>query len=317
VVNFAMIFPGQGSQSVGMLADLAVVFPEVENLFERASSLLGYDLWQMIQSDPHHQLDQTEYTQPAVFVADLAVLSCWEVLGGGKPSLVAGHSLGEYAALVCAESLIFEDALSLVAERGRQMQHAVRQGLGAMAALIGLENKQIELICHDAAQGAVLSPANFNAIGQTVIAGESRAVERAILLAKKAGAKMAQLIPVSVPSHCALMEPAARALQDKLKQTPISPPQLPVIQNFSVSSSLDPEKIREGLLEQLTQPVRWVETIQFFVEQKIDLLIECGPGKILSGLNKRISQQIFSYPTQTPLLLEAAVAVTKGEEHDK
>jgi len=289
-LNFAMIFPGQGSQSVGMLADLAQHFPQVKSVFDRASAVLEYDLWELTQTDPDHKLGHTQYTQPALLAADVAVWECWLAQGGALPSIMAGHSLGEYSALVCAEALNFEDAIRLVSARGRYMQAAVAPGEGAMAAIVGLEMHQILELCAKAATYGVVSPANYNSIGQTVVAGQTVAVQQVVEEALTIGAKLAKILPVSVPSHCALMDPAAHQLRHDLAKIELHKPKIPVLQNADISVHTDTTIIRQLLVDQLTSPVRWVETIEIFVEQnRVQLMIECGPGKVLAGLNKRIT----------------------------
>lgn len=292
----AFLFPGQGSQSVGMLFDVASTHPVVEETFARASAVLGYDLWKLIQEGPEEKLNQTEYTQPALLTSSVAL---WHIYQGTQtplPNYLAGHSLGEYSALVCAHALDFEAAVQLVADRGQYMQEAVKPGEGAMAAIIGLTNEQVAQVCLQAAQGEIASPANFNAIGQVVIAGHTEAVLRAIDLAKKAGAKIAKQIPVSVPSHCELMRPAAERLAMRLANIHIKAPQIPVIHNVDVRTYDSAEEIRSALIRQLYCPVRWVETIQYLVKNGVKTAIECGPGKILAGLNKRIDDGFATFP---------------------
>lgn len=292
--TMAFVFPGQGSQSVGMLADLAVDFKEVRETFDEATAVLGYDLWELVQKGPAEELDKTVYTQPALLAASCAI---WRILQSENliiPCMLAGHSLGEYTALVCANALAFSDAVSLVAARGKYMQEAVAPGLGAMAAVIGLDEDTVTDICQQAVQSQeeVLSPANFNSVGQIVIAGHAAAVQRAIYLAKEHGAKMTLLIPVSVPSHCSLMEPAARRLSELLAVLPLQLPRIPVINNADVRPYESLEAIRDGLVRQLYSPVRWVETIQYFVRSGVTQIVECGPGKVLTGLNKRIDKNL-------------------------
>lgn len=293
--SFAILFPGQGSQSIGMLSDLAKQHPQVKTIFSQASDILNYDLWDLVQNGPAEKLDQTEYTQPALLAADVAVYECWKLTNNTTPQFMAGHSLGEYAALVCAEALQFSDAISLVAARGKFMQAAVKPGEGAMAAIVGLNDAIVEAICDEASasnNGNECSPANYNSIGQIVIAGTTAAVEKAILLAQEKGAKLAKKIPVSVPSHCALMQSAADKMAEKLKLIDIKIPKIPVIQNADVKSFNSPVEIRDALIDQLVSPVRWVETIQYMISQNVKTFIECGPGKVLAGLNKRISREI-------------------------
>lgn len=290
--KIAFVFPGQGSQSVGMLAELATQYSIVEATFNEASKVLGFDLWQLVQQGPVEALNKTEITQPALLAASVAI---WRVLQTEKclsPVIMAGHSLGEYSALVCANSLDFAAAIKLVAERGRFMQEAVPEGQGAMAALVGLPDDKVAEICANAAQGKIISPANYNAIGQIVIAGESDAIDRAIALAGEAGAKLAKRIPVSVPSHCALMKPAAERLAKRLATISCVAPQIPIINNVDVRVETETQAIKDALIKQLYSSVRWVETIQLMAKQRIQLIIECGPGKVLAGLNKRIEADI-------------------------
>lgn len=292
MTHFALLFPGQGSQSVGMLSDLSQQFSEVKTIFDRASAILGYDLWDLVQNDPAEQLHQTEFTQPALLAADVAIFECWKKTATTRPVVMAGHSLGEYAALVCADAMAFEDAIALVSLRGKYMQDAVVPGAGAMAAIVGLDDAVVVAVCAEASAVGVVSAANYNSIGQIVIAGETTAVEKAITLAQEKGAKIAKKIPVSVPSHCALMQPAADRLAEKLKTITIHAPRIPVIQNADVAAFQEPEKIRAALIQQLIAPVRWVETIQAMMQQGVTHFYECGPGKVLCGLNKRISKEI-------------------------
>jgi [acyl-carrier-protein] S-malonyltransferase len=289
----AIVFPGQGSQSVGMLADAAANFPEIAATFAEASEVLGYDLQNLVFAGPAEELNQTVHTQPALLAASYAVWRILSTRGALKPAVLAGHSLGEYTALVCAKSLGFQDAIKLVAARGQFMQEAVVAGTGAMAAIIGLEDEVVAQICESARNhNEILSPANYNSVGQVVIAGDEAAVNRAIPMAKEKGAKMAVLIPVSVPSHCALMKPAAERLATLLATLPIQTPEIPVINNVDVSVYQDAASIRDGLVRQLFLPVRWVEIIQAFIKMHVTQIIECGPGKVLTGLNKRIDKTL-------------------------
>lgn len=313
--HLAFIFPGQGSQSVGMLNEIAQQFPQIIKTFAESSAILNYDLWQLVQQGPEEILNQTEKTQPALLASSVAIWRVWQTQQGAMPSLLAGHSLGEYSALVCAQALDFSDAIKLVAARGRFMQEAVPTGKGAMAAIVGLENNIVNEICEKAAQGEIVSPANYNSIGQVVIAGETAAVQRAIELAKQANAKMAKLLAVSVPSHCALMKPAAERLANLLNQITIKTPTIPVIQNCDVRSYDNPDEIRAALIKQLYLPVRWVETIEYFVNHNIQVAIECGPGKVLAGLNKRITDKLNTISINTPLQLEEALNVLKGKQN--
>ena len=290
--HLAFVFPGQGSQSVGMLTDLALKNSCVKATIDEASDVLHYNVWQLITEGPEEKLNQTEYTQPALLAADIACWRLWCATHDERPAVLAGHSLGEFAAFVAAGTLSFSDGLTLVAKRGELMQSAVPTGTGAMAAIVGLDDEQVELLCEQAAQGQIISAANYNSIGQIVVAGHAAAVERAVALATAAGARLAKLIPVSVPSHCALMQPAADALKSYLAAIELQAPQIPVIQNVDASIHQDLNEIRSCLIEQLTQPVRWVATIQKMQADGITNIVECGPGKVLAGLIKRISREL-------------------------
>ncbi len=289
--NLAFVFPGQGSQSVGMLSALADSYPEVKQTFDRASDALGKDLWALVANGPEQELNQTQNTQPAMLAAGFAVWKVWCKHTELRPAWVAGHSLGEYTALVCSGALSFEEGIKLVAARGQFMQQAVPAGVGAMAAILGLEDHQVVKVCADAAGAEVVSAVNFNAPGQVVIAGNAAAVERAMAAAKEAGAKRAVLLPVSVPSHCALMESAAEKLAEQLQSTPIDTPKMTLIHNVDVAAHSAPEVIRNALKEQLYKPVRWVDSIKFMHDQGVTCFVECGPGKVLIGLNKRIIKE--------------------------
>jgi [acyl-carrier-protein] S-malonyltransferase len=294
-MSLAFVFPGQGSQSIGMLADLAAANPIVQQTFAEASQVLGYDLWNIVQIGPENELNATTVTQPAMLSAGVAVWRIWNEQGGATPEVMAGHSLGEYTALVCAGAIAFADAIALVAERGRLMQEAVPAGSGAMAAILGLEDAQVIAVCQEAAQGEVVSAVNFNSPGQVVVAGQSSAVNRAVELAKGAGAKRALLLPVSVPSHCALMKPAADSLSAKLKEIAITTPTIPVINNVDVTTATTADEIRDALVRQLYSPVRWVETVEKMAAMGVQKLVECGPGKVLVGLNKRIVKDMATW----------------------
>ncbi|AIJ06576.1 MULTISPECIES: ACP S-malonyltransferase [Edwardsiella] len=286
--TFAMVFPGQGSQTVGMLADLAAQYPVVEQTFAEASEALGYDLWSLVQQGPAEELNKTWQTQPALLTASVAIYRVWQQNHGKQPAMMAGHSLGEYSALVCAGVLDFTQAVRLVELRGKLMQQAVPAGTGAMYAIIGLDNDAIAAACAEAAQGQVVAPVNFNSPGQVVIAGEKEAVERAGAACKAAGAKRALPLPVSVPSHCALMKPAADQLAEALKAIAFHAPSCPVINNVDVTAATDADAIRDALVRQLYSPVRWTETVQLMAAEGVDHLLEMGPGKVLTGLTKRI-----------------------------
>ena len=278
---------------MGMLTDLALKNSCVKATIDEASDVLHYNVWQLITEGPEEKLNQTEYTQPALLAADIACWRLWCAEHDERPAVLAGHSLGEFAAFVAAGTLSFRDGLALVAKRGELMQSAVPAGVGAMAAIVGLDDEQVELLCKQAAEDQVLSPANYNSIGQIVVAGHAAAVERAVVLATAAGARLAKLIPVSVPSHCALMQPAADALNHYLAAIELHAPQIPVIQNVDAFVHHDVSEIRACLIEQLTQPVRWVATIQKMQADGITDIVECGPGKVLAGLIKRIDRELI------------------------
>ncbi|MBF4284440.1 ACP S-malonyltransferase [Vibrio anguillarum] len=292
--KFAIVFPGQGSQSVGMLAELGQQYDVIQQTFAEASEVLGYDLWALVQNGPVEDLNQTSRTQPALLASSVALWRLWQSLGLEQPALLAGHSLGEYSALVCAGVVDFKQAIKLVELRGQLMQEAVPEGVGAMSAIIGLDDELIAKACEEAAQGEVVSPVNFNSPGQVVIAGNKDAVERAGQLCKEAGAKRALPLPVSVPSHCALMKPAADKLAVALQSIEFNAPQIPVINNVDVIAEIDPAKIKDALVRQLYSPVRWTECVQLMNEQGIEKLLEVGPGKVLTGLTKRIIKSLES-----------------------
>ena len=306
---FAMVFPGQGSQSVGMLAQLAAAFPEVEATFAEASDVLGYDLWQRVSDGPVELLNQTSCTQPALLASGVATWRCWQARSQQVPAMMAGHSLGEYTALVCADAIAFKDAVVLVEKRGRHMQSAVPEGTGAMAAILGLDDAQVVEVCEQAAQGEVVSAVNFNSPGQVVIAGNAAAVERAMQLAKQAGAKRALPLPVSVPSHCSLMQPAAEAFAADLAAVEIRSPAIPVLHNVDVEVHTEPDAIRAALSGQLYNPVRWVDTIRAMRAAGIDTVFEMGPGKVLAGLNKRIDKSMPGIAVQTAEDLDKVLAL--------
>ncbi|WP_343298167.1 ACP S-malonyltransferase [Pasteurella multocida] len=287
--KFAMVFPGQGSQAVGMLAELATEYPVVEETFKQASDVLGYDLWQLVQQGPAEELNKTWQTQPALLAASVAIYRVWqEKYPHLKPDVMAGHSLGEYSALVCAGALDFQDAVKLVELRGKLMQQAVPEGTGAMYAIIGLDNEAIISACADAAQGEVVSAVNFNSPGQVVIAGAKAAVERAAAACKDAGAKRALPLAVSVPSHCALMKPAADQLAVSLDNIAIRTPTTAVINNVDVACETENSEICHALVRQLYSPVRWTETVERMAKDGVQVLVEVGPNKVLTGLTKRI-----------------------------
>ncbi|VTX64428.1 ACP S-malonyltransferase [uncultured Aggregatibacter sp.] len=287
--KFAMVFPGQGSQTVGMLAELAGDYPIVQETFKQASEVLGYDLWQLVQEGPAEELNKTWQTQPALLTASVAVYRVWQQKYPAlKPEVMAGHSLGEYSALVCAGVLDFQDAVKLVELRGKLMQQAVPEGTGAMYAIIGLDNDAIINACKQAEQGEVVSAVNFNSPGQVVIAGAKAAVERAAALCKEAGAKRALPLAVSVPSHCALMKPAADQLSVSLESITLKEAGVSVLNNVDVKSEIEADAIRNALVRQLYSPVRWTETVEKMAQNGVEVLVEVGPGKVLNGLTKRI-----------------------------
>lgn len=287
--KFAMVFPGQGSQTVGMLAELAGDYPIVQETFKQASEVLGYDLWQLVQEGPAEELNKTWQTQPALLTASVAVYRVWQQKYPAlKPEVMAGHSLGEYSALVCAGVLDFQDAVKLVELRGKLMQQAVPEGTGAMYAIIGLDNDAIINACKQAEQGEVVSAVNFNSPGQVVIAGAKAAVERAAALCREAGAKRALPLAVSVPSHCALMKPAADQLSVSLESITLKEAGVSVLNNVDVKNEIEADAIRNALVRQLYSPVRWTETVEKMAQNGVEVLVEVGPGKVLNGLTKRI-----------------------------
>lgn len=305
---FAVVFPGQGSQSLGMLSGLAEHYPQVRECFNEASAVLDYDLWALCQDGPTERLNQTEITQPALVTAGVAVWRLWRELGGVLPDYMAGHSLGEYTALVCAGSLDFAAALKLVAARGRFMQEAVPPGTGAMAAVIGLDDEKVRAACDAVSATGLVAAANYNAPGQVVIAGEQAAVIAAGEAAKAAGARKIMPLPVSVPSHCELMRPAAERLTPLLAATEFSAPQVPVLHNVDLAQREEPEAIRRALVEQLYQPVLWTGTIEKLSASGVERFAECGPGKVLAGLIKRINRDAQVVCWQDQEALSASLA---------
>jgi [acyl-carrier-protein] S-malonyltransferase len=307
MTQIAFVFPGQGSQTVGMLTELAATYPLVEETFREASDALGYDLWQLVSQGPAEELNKTWQTQPALLAASVAIYRVWQQQGGQQPVLMAGHSLGEYSALVCAGVLSFADAVKLVELRGKLMQEAVPEGTGAMQAIIGLDDAAIRKACEESAQGQVVSPVNFNSPGQVVIAGNKEAVERAGAACKAAGAKRALPLPVSVPSHCALMKPAADKLAVALENITFAAPAVPVINNVDVKAETDAAAIRHALVSQLYSPVRWTESVEAMAEQGVTQLLEMGPGKVLTGLTKRIVDSLTAAAVNDTASLTAAL----------
>jgi [acyl-carrier-protein] S-malonyltransferase len=312
-LKLAMMFPGQGSQSVGMLAALAAAEPVVAETFAEASAVLGYDLWLLCQQGPESRLSETERTQPAMLAAGVAAWRAWLRQGGCQPTILAGHSLGEYSALVAAGAIEFGVAVALVRYRGEVMQRAVPAGTGAMAAILGLDDAVIEAACAEAAQGSVVQPVNYNSPGQLVIAGESQAVARAIEVCKARGAKRAVLLPVSVPSHSVLMKPAAEALKARLRDIEIRSPALSVLA-FDAGRYVDADTIRDGLYRQLFNPVRWSAIVAAMIGEGADTFIECGPGKVLAGLARRApgGRDLALHVVDSPETLAAARAAVTG-----
>jgi len=290
--NIAFVFPGQGSQSIGMLAELGAEHPIVMETFAQASEVLGYDLLKLVQHDEDGQLNQTHITQPALLTASVALWRLWLQQGGLMPSVLAGHSLGEYSALVCAGALEFTDAVRLVEARGQFMQAAVPPGEGSMAAIIGMDDDAIAIACEASAQGQVVAPVNYNSPGQVVIAGSKAAVERAMVACKEAGAKRALPLPVSVPSHCALMLPAAEKLRTMLAGMTVKVPTVSVVQNVDAKVAHSAEAIVNNLVAQLHQPVLWTQCVESIAASGVELVVECGPGKVLNGLTKRINKTL-------------------------
>ncbi|MFL0808906.1 MAG: ACP S-malonyltransferase [Agarilytica sp.] len=305
--NFAIIFPGQGSQKVGMLAEYSEseVF---QNTFAQASEALGYDLWQTAQEGPQEKLNQTEITQPLMLTSSIALWRIWQEKNGASPALMAGHSLGEWSALVAAEVVDFQDAVKIVRARGQYMQEAVPQGEGAMAAIIGLDDEVVEKVCKENSEGGVVSPVNYNSPGQLVIAGSAANVAQAIEALKEAGAKKAMPLPVSAPFHTSLMKPAADRLEAQIMETVFNAPKIPVVHNVHAQTETDPEKIKALMVEQIFSPVRWVGCVEALVSNGIETTLECGPGKVLCGLNRRINKSISSNASDTPETLDASLA---------
>ena len=306
-MKFGFVFPGQGSQHVGMLAEFASQYPIVSKTFTEASEILGFDLWEICTNGPEEKLNQTEITQPALLAASVAIWRIWQAQKAPQPAMLAGHSLGEYSALVCAGALQFTDAVQIVYQRGQFMQAAVPTGTGLMAAIIGLTDRDVIEVCKQASSlDEIVSAANFNSPAQIVIAGHTAAVQRACELTKQKGAKRALVLAVSAPSHCALMQTAAEKLTPILQAIKITPPHIPVINNVAVNITSDPQQIRNALIAQLTQPVRWVEIIQKMQQDGCVAIGECGAGKVLTGLNKRIVENVNCFSINNPEQLKEA-----------
>lgn len=308
----AFVFPGQGSQKVGMLAELAAAHPSIKHTFDEASQALGYDMWDLVQNGEQQQLNLTETTQPVLLTASVAVWRLWQAQGGAVPALMAGHSLGEFSALVCAGSLQFEDAVKLVRARGQAMQTAVPVGEGAMAAVLGLDDAKIIEICQQASDAGVVEAVNFNSPGQVVIAGQVAAVDKAIELLKAAGAKRAMPLPVSAPFHTSLMRPAGEKLEAALADLNVASPELAVVHNVHGQTESDPAKIKALLVEQIYSPVKWVSCVETMLDKGIETTVECGPGKVLSGLSKRIQKSLTCLNIESPETLDAALAALKA-----
>jgi len=313
--SLAIVFPGQGSQAMGMLAALARAYPVVKKTFAEASEVLRYDLWKLAQEGPEEELNKTARTQPALLAAGVAVWRIWNDAGGLRPQVMAGHSLGEYTALVCAGVIDFTDAVKLVAERGRLMQAAVPEGKGLMAAILGLENEQVETVCSEAAEGRIVTVANYNSPGQVVIAGEHEAVGRAVGLAREMGARRALPLSVSVPSHCALMKGAAEKFAGTLDSIPFHDGTIPVIQNIDARARTGGDDIRAALVRQLHEPVLWVDTITRIAEEGVGTVIESGPGKVLAGLIRRIDSDIRTVSINDTVTLQQALEGKKSNEN--
>lgn len=306
-----MVFPGQGSQSVGMLQALVERYSEMKQTFADVSETLDYDLWQLMQIGPIEELNKTWQTQPAILAASVAIYRIWQEKQGAEPAAMAGHSLGEYSALVCAGVLDLKEAVKLVEVRGRLMQNAVSEGTGSMYAIIGLDGSTVRLACEQASQGEIVAPVNFNSPSQIVIAGHKEAVLRAAENCKVAGAKRVVPLPVSVPSHCELMKSAADKLAVVLDKVTFSTPKIPVFNNVNAKIEKDPSAIKQALIEQLYSPVRWSEIVEKIAKKDIKLLIEVGPGKVLTGLAKRIVKTLDSIAINDPDSLDMALAATK------
>ena len=306
--NLAFVFPGQGSQKIGMLADLAAENALVEETFAQASAVLGYDCWQLVQQGEQEDINLTERTQPILLTASVAIWRLWQHLGGPTPGALAGHSLGEWSALVCAGAVDFADAVNIVRSRGAFMQQAVPVGVGAMAAIMGIDDDIVVDACRQAAQQQIVAAVNFNAPGQVVIAGDADAVARAVAICKKAGAKRAVELPVSAPFHTSLMRPAADNLAELIEQTNFSAPQIPVIHNVHAQAEDKPQAIKSLMLEQIYKPVLWVDCVNGLAARGAEILIECGPGRVLNGLSKRIDRNLTSLATDDVASLENALS---------
>ena len=312
-MNIAFVFPGQGSQSVGMMAGFEA-HPAIRATFDEASQVLGQDLWSLVSSGPESELNQTFNTQPVMLTAGVAVWRAWQAAGGSLPVVMAGHSLGEYSALVASGALAFADALPLVRFRAQAMQEAVPAGVGAMAAILGLDAGAVASVCREAAgvDSQVVEPVNFNGPEQIVIAGHKAAVERAIALATERGAKRGVLLPVSAPFHSSLLKPAAARLAARLAEVAVTPPAIPVVHNVDVTSQPTPDGIRDALARQAASAVRWTETVRAFAAQGVTHVVECGPGKVLSGLARRIDDSLTVFTLGDRASYDEALAALKA-----
>jgi len=310
----AFVFPGQGSQKLGMLAAAYDHYPVVQETFATASAVLGYDMWGLVQNGEQDALNLTETTQPVLLTSSVALWRAWNDAGGATPVVMAGHSLGEFSALVCAGALAFSDAVELVRRRGSFMQTAVPVGEGAMAAIIGLDDEAINRVCDKVSAGGpgVVAAVNFNSPGQVVIAGHTPTVESAIEALKSAGAKRAMPLPVSAPFHTDLMRPAGEKLAAAIAEITIAPPAIPVVHNVHAQTESDPERIRELLVEQIYSPVQWTSCVEIIASMGVTQMVECGPGKVLSGLNRRINKALQSYSVEEPDALGAALVALNG-----
>ena len=306
--SVAFVFPGQGSQKVGMLAEMAAAYPVITETFAEASQALGYDVWDMVQNGEQEQLNLTERTQPILLTASVALWRCWQQKSDLKPALMAGHSLGEFSALVCAGSLQFADAVTLVRDRGQFMQTAVPVGEGAMAAVLGLNDDVILDICNSSSAAGVVEAVNFNSPGQVVIAGKVAAVEAAIAACIEAGAKRAMPLPVSAPFHTSLMKPAGEKLAEKIAGLTVLSPETPVVHNVHAQTESDPAKIKELLVQQIYSPVKWVSCVETMVAAGIEQTVECGPGKVLGGLNRRIQKSLSAFALEDVAGFDKALA---------
>lgn len=310
--ELAFVFPGQGSQKIGMLAEIAKQSELIRTTFDEASNALGYDLWEIVQSGSQEQLNMTEVTQPALLTSSVALWRLWRHLDGPEPAVMAGHSLGEWSALVCSGVVAFESAVKLVRARGKYMQEAVSPGVGAMAAIIGLADGDVEAACAEVSkENCAVTPVNYNSPGQLVIAGHKEAVDKAITATKDLGAKLALPLPVSAPFHTPLMQPAATRLAQDIDTTVFSAPSIPIVHNVNAATEADAGKIKALIIEQIYSPVRWASCVQALSALGVTSVLECGPGRVLSGLNKRIVKGLLCYNVETPALLDKSLVALK------